>query len=79
MLMKMMCINNIFLIVSRFREIEVQMAENQSEITYNIFRKLTATRTFRNIFLAFAVVTQVVGTVLLIVVWNNYFSETDTP
>lgn len=48
------------------------MAKNQTEITYNIFRKIKATRTFRNIFITLSVVSQVAGTILVFVAWEDY-------
>ena len=63
------------MINSRFREIEVQIAKNQAEITFNIFRKLTATRTFRNVFVAIVTVTQVAGIILVFVAWNGFTNK----
>jgi len=65
MFFKMVGINVIFLINTRFREIEVQIAENQAEITFNIFRKLKVTKIFRNVFLAIVIILQVAGTIVV--------------
>ena len=71
---KIMEMNNLFLVVSRFREIEVQIAKNHSEITFNIFRKLRATRIFRNIFIALVTILQVAG-ISMVFVGNNTVAD----
>ena len=70
MFIKMMGINIFFIIITRFREIEVQVAKNQREITFNIFRKLRATKIFRNIFTSIVTILQVAGTILVLVLYN---------
>jgi len=62
----MVGINVIFLINTRFREIEVQIAKNQREITYNIFRKVRTTKIFRNFFIAISVTLQITGITLVV-------------
>jgi len=63
----MMGINIFFLVNTRFREIEVQVSKNEREITSNIFEKLRATRTFRNVFMIIVTILQVAGTIMLFV------------
>ena len=67
MLTNMMGINIFFLVNTRFREIEVQVSKNEREITSNIFQKLRATRTFRNVFMIIVTILQVAGTIMLFV------------
>ena len=67
MLTNMMGINIFFLVNTRFREIEVQVSKNEREITSNIFEKLRATRTFRNVFMIIVTILQVAGTIMLFV------------
>ena len=71
---KMMEMNILFLVISRFREIEVQIAKNHSEITFNIFRKLRATRIFRNIFISLVIILQVAG-ISMVFVGNNTVAD----
>ena len=71
---KMMEMNILFLVISRFREIEVQIAKNHSEITFNIFRKLRATRIFRNIFIFLVIILQVAG-IAMVFVGNNAVAD----
>ena len=70
MLANMMGINIFFLVNTRFREIEVQVSKNEREITSNIFEKLRATRTFRNVFMIIVTILQVAGTIMLFVEKN---------
>lgn len=59
-MIKVLGINILFLVNNRFREIEVQVSKTQSEITYNIFRKLKSTKYFRNIIFIIATIFQIV-------------------
>lgn len=79
MFIKMMAINMLFLIITRFREIEVQIAKDHTEITFNIFRKLSVTKGFRNIFITIVTVLQIGGIVLIFkanldLANNNYYA-----
>jgi len=67
---KMVEINILFLVSTRLREIEVQISKNQSEITFNIFRKLRATKIYRNVFMTVVTSLQVAGTAILFVANN---------
>lgn len=73
MFLKMLGINVIFLVNTRFREIEVQIAKNYREITFNIFRKLRTTKTFRNIFIAVVIILQVIGIILVVTLKFGFF------
>jgi len=66
MFIKMVGINIIFLINTRFREIEVQLSKDQREITYNIFRKLSATKKFRRFFITIVSILQLAGSCVLL-------------
>ena len=70
----MVGINLIFNIILRFREIEVQIAKNHREISFNIFRKLRATRIFRNTFITFVIILQVPA-IVMVFVENNTVAD----
>ena len=74
MFTKLMGMNILFLINTRFREIEVQIAKNFREITFNIFRKLRATKIFRNTFITFVIILQVSG-IVMVFVGNNTVAD----
>ena len=74
MFTKLMGMNILFLINTRFREIEVQIAKNFREITFNIFRKLRATRIFRNTFITFVIILQV-SAIVMVFIENNTVAD----
>ena len=77
MFTKLMGMNILFLINTRFREIEVQVAKNHREIAFNIFRKLRATRIFRNTFITFVIILQV-PTIVMVFLENNALADNNS-